>query len=57
MPVGLAGYKVNDVKSMKSGLKASLSMAGEGCNAFGVDIQDLTLEVRLASDPSYVGGG
>ncbi|VDB95821.1 unnamed protein product [Peniophora sp. CBMAI 1063] len=39
------GYELTDVQENESGLTASLSLAGEPCNAYGVDIANLTVLV------------
>lgn len=40
------GYKIaGDVKESKSGFTVPLSLAGQSCNAYGVDIKNLTLAV------------
>ncbi|EIW75810.1 glycoside hydrolase family 31 protein [Coniophora puteana RWD-64-598 SS2] len=39
------GYTLQDLKQSDTGLTAHLNLAGEACNAFGNDIQNLTVEV------------
>ncbi|KAF8996142.1 glycosyl hydrolases family 31-domain-containing protein [Cyathus striatus] len=39
------GYTLNGLKETKTGLTAHLSLAGPGCNAFGSDITNLTIQV------------
>lgn len=40
------GYKVGNVQKTESGIMAQMSLAGQACNAYGDDIQDLTLTVE-----------
>ncbi|KAK1086213.1 hypothetical protein LTR33_001668, partial [Friedmanniomyces endolithicus] len=40
------GYKASNVKTSDTGLTASLSLAGQACNAYGTDLTDLTLTVE-----------
>lgn len=40
------GYTASDVASTDSGLTASLTLAGDGCNYYGYDLPDLTLLVE-----------
>ncbi|KIP03529.1 glycoside hydrolase family 31 protein [Phlebiopsis gigantea 11061_1 CR5-6] len=44
------GYVVSSVQETKTGLIARLSLAGPSCNAFGLDVEDLALEVDYESD-------
>ena len=39
------GYTLSGLQQTKTGLLASLNLAGPACNAFGEDIANLTLEV------------
>ena len=39
------GYALSGVANTKNGFAAKLSLAGPACNAFGLDVQNLTLEV------------
>ncbi|KAF7313029.1 Glycoside hydrolase family 31 protein [Mycena kentingensis (nom. inval.)] len=39
------GYTLSGVSSTKTGFAAKLSLAGAACNAFGIDVQNLTLKV------------
>lgn len=39
------GYSASNVKTTASGLKAELTLAGEGCDVYGTDLEDLVLEV------------
>lgn len=48
------GYKLSGLKKSKHGLKAQLSLAGAACNAFGQDIQDLTIQVTYETSSRYV---
>ena len=43
---GCPGYTASDVAQTDSGLTASLTLAGDGCNVFGYDLPDLTLLVQ-----------
>ncbi|KZV75263.1 glycoside hydrolase family 31 protein [Peniophora sp. CONT] len=40
------GYSLDTVQESDTGLVASLSLAGSSCNAFGTDIQNLTVSVE-----------
>lgn len=40
------GYKASNVKQTTSGLTADLKLAGEPCNAYGEDLEDLVLSVE-----------
>ena len=40
------GYTASHVAQTDSGLTASLSLAGDGCNVYGYDLPDLTLLVQ-----------
>ncbi|KIL65252.1 glycoside hydrolase family 31 protein [Amanita muscaria Koide BX008] len=39
------GYKLQSVQETNTGLKAQLQLAGQACNAFGHDVDALTVEV------------
>lgn len=41
------GYKASNVKTTCAGLTASLELAGPACNAYGKDLQNLTLQVKV----------
>ena len=43
------GYVAKDIQSTDSSLTASLSLAGDACNVYGNDIQDLKLLVEYQS--------
>lgn len=40
------GYTASNVQQTSSGLTADLTLAGDACNAYGDDLQDLTLTVE-----------
>jgi alpha-glucosidase len=40
------GYTASNVQATDSGLTAQLSLAGEACNTYGTDLQNLTLLVE-----------
>ncbi|EAW10465.1 glycoside hydrolase family 31 protein [Aspergillus clavatus NRRL 1] len=45
------GYKASDVQQTSRGFTASLQLAGEPCNAYGIDVDSLSLSVEvLAKD-------
>ncbi|KAI1429190.1 glycoside hydrolase family 31 protein [Xylaria sp. FL1777] len=44
------GYSASNVKTTASGLTASLTLAGKGCNVYGTDLQNLILEVSYDTD-------
>lgn len=44
-PQKCSGYKASNLKDSSHGFTADLTLAGEPCNAFGTDIQELALEV------------
>lgn len=46
------GYKAGNVQNDGLTLTADLSLAGEACNVFGTDIQQLQLEVTYETGPS-----
>lgn len=39
------GYKASNVKTTASSLTADLKLAGPGCDVYGTDLKELTLEV------------
>jgi hypothetical protein len=43
------GYAASNVQSTDNSLTASLNLAGEACNTYGEDIQNLTLSVEYQS--------
>ncbi len=43
------GYKASNVQHSSTGLTASLTLAGDPCNVYGVDVEDLTLSVEYQS--------
>ncbi|KAI0811352.1 glycoside hydrolase family 31 protein [Xylaria sp. FL0064] len=44
------GYTASHVKTTASGLTAALTLAGEGCDVYGTDLEDLILEVSYETD-------
>lgn len=56
------GYRASNVQESDSGVTADLTLAGPSCNAYGTDIQDLTLSVEYQSqnrlavriEPKYI---
>lgn len=47
------GYTLTGLNESTHGLTAHLQLAGEECNAFGVDIKSLTVEVTYETDSRY----
>ncbi|KAL3478667.1 glycosyl hydrolases family 31-domain-containing protein [Aspergillus californicus] len=45
-----SGYRAVNVEARSNGLSADLTLAGEACNTFGEDIQNLKLEVEYATE-------
>lgn len=43
------GYKASNVQETATGVTADLTLAGEACNVYGNDVQDLTLSVEYQS--------
>lgn len=43
------GYRASNVETSDSGLTASLTLAGTACNAYGTDLEELTLTVEYQS--------
>ena len=50
----MIGYSLTSLKNTEYGLTADLSLAGEACNAFGLDISNLTIEVTYESQTRWV---
>ena len=56
------GYKASNVQRTVNGFSASLSLAGDPCNVYGTDIEDLTLSVDVQTahrlkvniEPTYI---
>ncbi|KAI0971585.1 glycoside hydrolase family 31 protein [Xylaria arbuscula] len=44
------GYSASHVKTTASGLTATLTLAGEGCDVYGTDLEDLILDVSYETD-------
>ncbi|KAJ6553086.1 glycosyl hydrolases family 31-domain-containing protein [Mycena capillaripes] len=44
------GYSLHSVSETDNGLTARLNLAGLACNAFGVDVVDLTIEVNYETE-------
>ena len=40
------GYEASNVQQTGSGLTADLTLAGDACNVYGTDLQNLTLTVE-----------
>lgn len=57
------GYTASNIQQTTSGFTASLSLAGDGCNVYGTDIEALSLTVEyqrvdrlhVAIVPTYIG--
>lgn len=50
------GYRATNVKASSTSMTAQLTLAGNACNAYGTDIQNLTLTVQYQLDTRlYVG--
>ena len=47
------GYEASNVVETSTGLTADLTLAGDACNVYGTDIQDLTLTVEYQTGESY----
>ena len=43
------GYKASNVETTDNGMTASLTLAGTACNAYGTDLEELTLTVEYQS--------
>lgn len=48
------GYTLGLLQESDIGLTAQLTLAGPTCNAFGLDISDLTIEVTYQSLSTYI---
>ena len=46
------GYSASNVKYTHNGLTADLTLAGDACNVYGTDIEDLTLTVEYQAGES-----
>lgn len=46
----VAGYSLNSLQESDIGLTARLSLFGPACNAFGMDVSSLTVQVTYESD-------
>ncbi|KAI6896478.1 alpha-glucosidase [Hortaea werneckii] len=44
------GYSASNIQTSSTGMTADLSLAGDACNVYGDDIQDLTLTVEYQTD-------
>ena len=44
------GYTASDIRTSSTGLTASLSLAGDACNAYGTDVEALSLTVQYQTD-------
>lgn len=44
------GYTASDIRTASTGLTASFSLAGDACNAYGSDVQALTLTVQYQTN-------
>ncbi|KAJ7861406.1 glycosyl hydrolases family 31-domain-containing protein [Mycena olivaceomarginata] len=44
------GYSLHSLSETDDGLTARLNLAGPACNAFGVDVEDLTIEVKYETE-------
>lgn len=57
------GYKATNVQETKNGLTADLTLAGEACNVYGNDVEELILQVEYQAldrlnvriRPKYIG--
>jgi alpha-glucosidase len=47
------GYTATNIKSSGSTLTADLSLAGQPCNVFGTDIQELELQVTYETGTMF----
>lgn len=48
--VACPGYEASNIKTTATSLTADLNLAGSACNAYGDDLQNLTLEVTYETD-------
>lgn len=46
------GYSASNVQQNANGLTADLTLAGEACNTYGIDLPNLTLTVEYQSGKS-----
>jgi alpha-glucosidase len=46
----IAGYTLDSLQESDTGLTARLSLFGPACNAFGMDVSSLTVQVTYESD-------
>lgn len=51
------GYSASNVQRNADGLTADLTLAGEACNAYGIDLPNLTLTVEYQSGRSETDAG
>jgi alpha-glucosidase len=49
-----AGYTLTSLQNTEHGITAHLGLAGEACNAFGLDINNLTIEVTYETQTRWV---
>ena len=47
---------MSNLKETRTGLVAQLNLAGPACDAFGKDVNNLTLEVTYETNTRYVCG-
>ena len=52
--MAILGYTLGSLQESDIGLTAQLTLAGQACNAFGLDISDLTIEVTYQSQSTYI---
>jgi alpha-glucosidase len=50
------GYTASNVERSEHGFSASLTLAGDPCNVYGTDIEDLTLTVQFQSARKCIVG-
>ena len=48
------GYELQSLTETNTGLTAHLRLAGPACNAFGTDVDSLTVEVTYETQSRYV---
>jgi alpha-glucosidase len=48
------GYALSELQETRTGFIAHLGLAGLACNAFGLDIPELTIEVSYDTDTRSV---
>ena len=51
------GYKAANVEIQGSTLTADLSLAGQACNVFGTDVQELKLQVTYETGAAFCPRG